>query len=70
MTVGNVRVEIVDGRCMGAGNCVDVAPEYFDQNDDDGTVVALRDVVDGADESLVRDAADVCPVAALVLVRP
>lgn len=28
-------------RCIGAGQCVNVAPEVFDQHEDDGTVVLL-----------------------------
>jgi len=33
---------IVDGaRCIGAGQCVRVAPEIFDQDQDTGTVVLL-----------------------------
>ena len=28
-------------KCVGAGQCVHVAPELFDQGEDDGVVVVL-----------------------------
>ncbi len=56
-------------RCVGAGNCVDIAPKYFDQDPATG-IVALHPVaVDPADESQLREAADLCPVAAIHLQR-
>jgi ferredoxin len=63
------HIELHHDLCMGAGNCVDVAPKYFDQSDDDGRVVVLQDVVDQGDEDLVSSATNVCPVRALGLRR-
>lgn len=61
------RIEVYTERCMGAGNCAEVAPRYFDQSDTDGTVVVLRDVVDEGDAAEVHQAVDICPVQALAL---
>jgi ferredoxin len=35
-------VEIDADRCVGGGQCVLAAPELFDQDDLDGTVILLR----------------------------
>jgi ferredoxin len=61
------QIEIVPGRCIGAGNCVDVAGKYFDQSDDDATVIVLSDMVDDGDLPQVAQALNVCPVAAIKL---
>ena len=60
-------IDILHERCMGAGNCAEVSPKYFDQNDTDGTVVLLQATLDADDESTVQQAADVCPVSAILL---
>jgi ferredoxin len=52
---------------MGAGNCAEVAPAYFDQDAADGTVVVLQDQVPSEDRALVDKAAAVCPVAAILV---
>ncbi len=62
-----MRVKPSAEKCIGSGNCVMTAPDYFDL-DDDGIVVVQRAVVAQADDQLVRDAADRCPVAAIGLV--
>ena len=60
-------ISVLRERCMGAGNCAEVAPDYFDQDDMDGTVVLLRDEVEPGDDDEVARAADICPVAAIIL---
>ncbi|WP_029535675.1 ferredoxin [Saccharopolyspora spinosa] len=59
------QIEVFHERCMGAGNCAEVAPGYFDQSDADGTVVLRRDSFDPADREVVDRAIEICPVAAL-----
>jgi ferredoxin len=61
------NIEVLYERCMGAGNCAEVAPRYFDQDPADGTVVVLEEGVEPADEALVTKAAAVCPVAAILV---
>ena len=62
-----MRIEVMPERCIGSGNCVDVAPRYFDQSDLGGVVEVLVSDVAVADEAAVAKAADICPVAAILL---
>lgn len=50
--------------CIQAGNCVMVAGEVFDQ-DDDGIVVVLTEEVTGESIEHARDAINLCPANAL-----
>jgi ferredoxin len=68
-TTTGTKIEVIHERCMGAGNCADVAPKYFDQSDVDGTVVLKQEHVDTGDEHDVNEAVDICPVSA-ILVKP
>jgi ferredoxin len=64
MSVAKVRV--VTDRCISSGNCVDVASDAFDM-DDDGLVVALVDEVGDQVRDQVELAIRVCPVQAILL---
>lgn len=61
------RIEIDVDLCSSYGECVDVAPEVFQLNEED-----LSYVVDpkGADDETVREAAEACPVNAIALYDP
>ncbi|MFF4779035.1 ferredoxin [Microtetraspora fusca] len=64
-----MKVTVDEDKCCGAGQCVLLAPEVFDQRDDDGIVVLL-DPEPGADRhAAVREAAAVCPAAAIELIE-
>lgn len=54
-------------RCIGAGNCTEVSPDYFDQDPSDGRVIVLKAAVATGDLDEVEQAADICPVAAIFL---
>ncbi|NKQ54284.1 ferredoxin [Amycolatopsis sp. K13G38] len=54
-------------RCCGTGQCVMNAPEVFDQNEEDGTVVVLREVPDPDQEEAVHRAVRHCPTEALAI---
>lgn len=60
------KVRVLTDRCISSGNCLDVASEAFDM-DDDGLVIALVDEVDGPLRDRVEQAARVCPVQAILL---
>ena len=62
-----MRIEVLAERCIGSGNCVELAPRYFDQSDVDGIVEVLAENVEPGDEAAVTKAADICPVAAILL---
>jgi ferredoxin len=60
------KVRVLTDRCISSGNCVDVASEAFDM-DDDGLVVPLVDEVDDQLRDQVELAVRVCPVQAILL---
>ena len=66
---GGLRVELDEPKCVAAGQCVMVAPEVFDQRDEDGVAVVLDDTPAEELHDSVREAAAVCPAAAIHLVR-
>jgi ferredoxin len=62
-----MHVSVDTDKCCGAGQCVLVAPDVFDQGEDDGIVVLL-DADPGADlQPAVREAAQVCPASAITV---
>ncbi|MBK1789054.1 ferredoxin [Prauserella cavernicola] len=62
-----MKVVVDEDRCCGAGSCAMVAPEVFDQREDDGIVVLLdAEPTDGL-RATVREAADLCPAGAITL---
>lgn len=54
--------------CIQAGNCVMVAGEVFDQ-DDDGIVVLLVDDIPADEEDHAREAVKLCPSQALTIAQ-
>jgi ferredoxin len=64
-----MRIHADLSRCVGAGQCVLTDPTTFDQSDDDGTVVVLREAPPDEDAlARAREAVHVCPSQALSLV--
>jgi ferredoxin len=61
------KVTVDLGLCEGYANCINVAPDLFDLNDDD-QVVLLRGDVEAADLPRIEDAVQGCPVGALGIV--
>ncbi|MBE4734227.1 MULTISPECIES: ferredoxin [Streptomyces] len=62
-----MKITVDEPKCCGAGQCVLVAPDVFDQRDEDGIVVLL-DAEPPADQHFaVREAAQVCPAAAILI---
>ncbi len=57
-------VQIDHDICTGFADCVDVAPTVFALNDDGLAVVLDPDAVE---PDLLKDAADSCPVSAILL---
>ena len=60
-----MKITIDEAKCCGAGQCVLVAPEVFDQRDEDGIVVLLNASPDAAQHAAVREVATICPAAAI-----
>ncbi|OUC94574.1 ferredoxin [Streptosporangium minutum] len=60
-----MKVIVDEVKCCGAGQCVLIAPEVFDQREDDGIVILLEPEPGADQHALVREAAAVCPAAAI-----
>jgi ferredoxin len=60
-----MKITIDQDKCCGAGTCVLLAPDVFDQRDDDGIVILLDERPSEELHPVVREAADVCPGAAI-----
>jgi ferredoxin len=62
-----MRVRVEPEKCCGAGQCVMLAPKVFDQREADGIVVLLDATPAPELRASVREAASVCPAAAILL---
>jgi len=62
-----VKISVDTQSCVSSGQCVLLAPETFDQNEDDGTVVLLAAEPPSGEEDAVRQAELTCPAAAIRL---
>jgi ferredoxin len=62
-----VKITVDQDKCCGAGTCVLLAPDVFDQRDEDGIVVLLDAEPPAELHSLVREAASVCPASAIAV---
>ncbi|MEV6345916.1 ferredoxin [Actinoplanes sp. NPDC051851] len=66
-----MRIVADRDRCVGAGQCVLVDPDAFDQSDEDGLVILTRPTPGAGDEiARAREAVTVCPGRALSLTSP
>jgi ferredoxin len=64
-----MRIEFDEPKCVAAGQCAMVAPDVFDQREDDGVAVVLDETPGEDQHEAVREAAAVCPAAAIRLVE-
>lgn len=62
-----MKVSVDVDRCVAGGQCVLLAPEVFDQRDEDGVVVLLDETPGPAMHDAVRESAMVCPATAIHL---
>jgi ferredoxin len=64
-----LRVELDEPKCVAAGQCAMVAPDLFDQREDDGVAIVLDATPGPEHHEEAREAAAVCPAAAIRLVE-
>jgi ferredoxin len=62
-----MKITVDEEKCCAAGQCVLVAPEVFDQRDEDGIVVLLEPKPAAEQQAVAREAAQVCPAAAILI---
>lgn len=62
-----MKISVDEDKCCSAGTCVMLAPEVFDQRDEDGIVILLDAEPPEDLYETVREAANVCPAAAIML---
>ncbi|MEW1747735.1 ferredoxin [Streptomyces angustmyceticus] len=60
-----MKITLDADKCCGAGQCVLIAPEVFDQRDEDGVVVLLDAEPPAAHHAVVQEAAALCPAAVI-----
>ncbi|MEU4385638.1 ferredoxin [Promicromonospora sp. NPDC023805] len=60
-----MKVVVEEPRCVAAGQCVLIAPEVFDQRDEDGIVILLEESPGPELHDAVRESAVACPAAAI-----
>lgn len=60
-----MKVTVDDEKCCAAGTCVMIAPEVFDQREEDGIVVLLDATPSAEQHEAVRECAQVCPAGAI-----
>lgn len=63
------RVLIEPDVCISSGECVRIAPETFEQQRSDGSVMLRDHALDSAGEQRIRHAVTACPSRALVFVE-
>ncbi len=63
------KVAVDEDLCIGAGQCVLVAPQIFDQ-DDRGLVILLDATPPPALHEAARKAAKLCPARAITIEEP
>ncbi|GGQ26861.1 ferredoxin [Streptosporangium pseudovulgare] len=62
-----MKVTVDQDACTGSGQCVLIAPDTFDQRDEDGIVTLLHDSPQPGLREDVREAARICPALAIRL---
>lgn len=60
-----MKITVDRSRCVGAGQCVRVAPDVFDQDEKEGLVVLVETTPPEDIARYVRKAALLCPAQAI-----
>lgn len=60
-----MKITVDHEKCCASGQCVMLAPEVFDQREEDGLSVVLDAEPDAGPRDAAREAAAHCPTAAI-----
>ncbi len=55
----------VDDQCINCGVCMEIAPDIFKSNDDEGFAYVAAQPTDAASTDLARDSLESCPVESI-----
>ena len=64
-TISGLTVRIERTLCIGSGNCINVAPEIFELDEDN--IVAFQDETPDIEPDRLTESCVLCPVDALVV---
>lgn len=62
-----MRVTVDLSRCQGYANCVQIAPQVFDLDDEGGQAVVVQSEPGEELHAVAREAADMCPAQAILI---
>lgn len=62
-----MEIQLEYDYCIGAGQCVKVAPTLFGQNESDGIVFLVKDDVEAHEIDDLKRAERVCPARAIIV---
>jgi ferredoxin len=62
-----MKVVVDQDKCVAAGQCAALAPDVFDQRDEDGIVVLLKPYPPAEHHDDAREAAAACPALAITI---
>lgn len=55
----------VDENCINCGQCHDIAPDFFVENSDTGTMYVVKQPTSADEITLCQQALEICPVEAI-----
>ncbi|HSV83236.1 MAG TPA: ferredoxin [Ramlibacter sp.] len=67
--IAKLKVSIDASRCASSGNCADLAPGIFTQDDNTGIVILLVESPSPAQYEAVRNAERLCPAQAITVIE-
>jgi ferredoxin len=62
-----MKVRVDEDLCAGCGTCAEICPQIFKMEDDLAAVIIGDKPVPSEQEALCREAADSCPVEAIIM---